>query len=388
MEGKEDALMDKGPLHLYAVARTGEAFAAVVRTYQQPVYSAVLRITGEMAAADDVTQGVFLTLLETRIPGDLKSERAWVHRTAVNAALHWRRGARNRQSREKEAGMDRARAVAPPPDEGLARRELADRVQECLDALQEELRVPVLLKVAQGLTYEEVGEAVGAPVATVADRVRRGLEQIRARLMALGLASAALGLEDVLGAEVPVPPALTQRLADLTALAPGGGVATAGVLPASVKALAAAALLGVLGFGGYALVKTSQGTPSAPVSETSAGSGISVSRLAASGKLEVVSGTHGLSVTVDSDLPRGAIVQVCLRVKTDDVPDGWRPVDSKRDVISMPVQRLTMPLGTLLKPGTYEVEVAFDGSRQLPEVQRQVGNARLSARFPLEVAPD
>ncbi len=267
-----------GPLNTYARLRTEASFAEVIRAYQGAVYNTALRIAGDPGAAEDIAQNVFLGLLEAP-PEALGSERAWVHRAAVNGALYWRRSGRNRLRREQAAGMPRAEAGVPAPDETLSRRELAEKALEALEDLPEDLQVAVSLRYLQGLTYEEIGATVGAPLGTVSDRVRGGLERLRSRLVALGVLGVAVSdLEEAL-AQVPpaaVPGTLAVSLLGMPAMVPaGGGLAVAvagGVLSGTVKVVAGAALVLLLLLIGWKWRGTWAGKPS-PGSLPSAASG-------------------------------------------------------------------------------------------------------------------
>ena len=84
---------------------------------------------------------------------------------------------------DPDAGVQPA-AAGPGPGEEAARRDDARRVQEALGTLDEEFREAVVLRDLDGLSYEEIAEATGAPVGTVRSRIHRGRAVLRERLLA------------------------------------------------------------------------------------------------------------------------------------------------------------------------------------------------------------
>ena len=86
-------------------------------------------------------------------------------------------------SEDPDAGVQPA-SPGPGPGEEAARRDDARRVQEALGHLDEEFREAVVLRDLDGLSYEEIAEATGAPVGTVRSRIHRGRAVLRERLLA------------------------------------------------------------------------------------------------------------------------------------------------------------------------------------------------------------
>jgi len=154
-----------------------EAFSALYRRWQGPVYRYALRVSGSPALAEDVTQEVFMALLR-------RSEGYDPSRGELSSYLHGiaRNIARRRLERERgllplgeEAGRD-------DPMADLARREQADLVWSGVLALPLHYREALVLCDLQGLSYEEAAAALGCAVGTVRSRLHRGREQLGARL--------------------------------------------------------------------------------------------------------------------------------------------------------------------------------------------------------------
>ena len=152
-----------------------EAFRALYEAYKDKVYSIALYFFhGDAAAASDATQQVFLKLI-THIKsfrGDSEFS-TWVHRMVVNTCLD---GTRRRKSRERSAEtFDLARIGTPASqEEDLERRQVAGRVQAALSSLPAKLRMPVLLRYFEDLSYLEMAEALQCSAGTVASRLNKG----------------------------------------------------------------------------------------------------------------------------------------------------------------------------------------------------------------------
>lgn len=144
-----------------------DAFATLVRRHERRVYNVALRMLGRPEDAADASQEVFLTCL--RKLGGFRGDAAfttWLHRVTVNACLD----ALRRRSREQPEEEPPERATGDHADAAGA----AADVQRGLLAIPEEYRAVLVLHDLQGLPYEEVAEALGAPVGTVKSRLHRG----------------------------------------------------------------------------------------------------------------------------------------------------------------------------------------------------------------------
>jgi RNA polymerase sigma-70 factor (ECF subfamily) len=128
--------------------------------------------------AADLEQQVWLAALE-HPPREARSLRAWLGTVLRNTAAKMRRSEERRGRREE--------AVPPPsgppgPDEVVAEAEAHERVVRKVLALEEPYRSTVLLRYFEDLSAADVATRMGVPMETVRTRLRRALEQVRARL--------------------------------------------------------------------------------------------------------------------------------------------------------------------------------------------------------------
>jgi RNA polymerase sigma-70 factor (ECF subfamily) len=144
------------------------AFTMLVERHQQRVYNLALRMLGRAEDAADATQEVFLTCY-LKLAGFRGGAAftTWLHRVAVNACYD----ALRKRSRERPAGDE----VEPPPAPDLAEASVTGLdVQRALLTVPEEFRAVLILHDVQGVPYEEIAEALGAPLGTVKSRLHRG----------------------------------------------------------------------------------------------------------------------------------------------------------------------------------------------------------------------
>jgi RNA polymerase sigma factor (sigma-70 family) len=134
----------------------------------------MFRLTRDRGAADDLTSEVFLRVVKAAPAYEPRErEAAWVFRIAHNVLRDFHR----RRSRSVE--------VASPIDVATSPLQaLSLDLQRGLDALPEEERVALLLGELAGLTYAEIAAATDSTVAAVRNRIYRGRQFLRSRLVA------------------------------------------------------------------------------------------------------------------------------------------------------------------------------------------------------------
>jgi RNA polymerase sigma-70 factor (ECF subfamily) len=183
--GQERALVDS--------CRSGDAvaFARLVRLHEGMVFSVSARLLGDAEEARDVAQEVFLQVYRQLDRFEGRSTlKTWIYRITVNQC-HNRRRFWRRRHRDREEGLEGVTAVADParggssPYEEARRLERARRVQGALMDLSFEHRTVLVLREIEGLTSEEVAEALRVPVGTVKSRLSRAREAMRQRLRGL-----------------------------------------------------------------------------------------------------------------------------------------------------------------------------------------------------------
>ena len=162
------------------------AFHALYEAYKDKVYSISLYFFhGDAAAASDATQQVFLKLITGigRFRGDSEFS-TWLYRMVVNTCLDHAKAGRRRESFTDDAKLARIPAPAST-EQDLDRAEVAGKVQSALSSLPPKLRLPVLLRYFEDLSYAEMAEALNCSAGTVASRLHKGHKLLAEKLAKL-----------------------------------------------------------------------------------------------------------------------------------------------------------------------------------------------------------
>ncbi|OFW75668.1 MAG: hypothetical protein A2Y55_02220 [Actinobacteria bacterium RBG_16_68_12] len=161
------------------------AFSIIVRTYEQPVFNYVLRLTGDRSLAEDLTQEVFLRVYQGLPSFSLRSRfTTWLFQVAKNRVLD-----------ELRALERRPRAVVAlediPPlevvDAPVERAETIDAVWRAVEALNPDLKMALLLRDIVGLSYTEIAETLEVTLATVKWRIYKAREEVQLALHREGI---------------------------------------------------------------------------------------------------------------------------------------------------------------------------------------------------------
>jgi RNA polymerase sigma factor (sigma-70 family) len=199
----------------------------------------------DRAAAEDACQAVFVALAThaARLR-DRTAVGAWLHRSAVRAALDLGRAA----ARLPAADPPEPLAHDPDPIQYACDRETRFLLDTGLDRLPDKLRRPFVLCELEGRTNAEVAAALGCPVGTVESRLTRARQRLRDWLTARGVvpavAAGAVAVPDsvraaMIGASDPAKPSATVKALALRAIPPA--------LPVSARSLIAAGVVLVAG---------------------------------------------------------------------------------------------------------------------------------------------
>jgi RNA polymerase sigma-70 factor, ECF subfamily len=200
MSAGMSAEMTDGPSEgrLIEACRQGdrEAFRQLFDAYHRRVWSIALHFTGDDSSARDITQQVFLKLF-TSI-GQFRHESSfttWLHRLVVNACLDEHRRRRRFVSLElfrHQQNNDDIRDLGEfkkmnhrevrEGEDDLIRLEIDAAVRAAVRQLKPKLRIAILLKYFEGLSYQEMARVLGCSTGTVASRLNRGHKELARRL--------------------------------------------------------------------------------------------------------------------------------------------------------------------------------------------------------------
>ena len=154
-----------------------EAFTALYRLRQGAVYRFALQMTGSTAVAEDVTQEVFMTLIEhgNRFDPSRGTLASFLYGIARNMVLR-----RLEKERPTETIEDCAGEVDLLGD--LTRRETIEQVRRAVVSLPPVYREAVVLCDLQDVSYQDAAVALDCPVGTVRSRLNRGRAMLGKKL--------------------------------------------------------------------------------------------------------------------------------------------------------------------------------------------------------------
>ena len=174
-----------------------KAFEMLVVKYQRRIERLIGRMVRDVDLVQDIAQESFIRAY--RALPQFRGESAfytWLYRIAVNTAkkalMDLKRDPLVLQSARSmgEDGEEPSRAEnelsdGETPEALLASKEIAAAVNAAIEALSEDLRQAITLREIEGLSYEEIADAMSCPIGTVRSRIFRAREAIATRLRPL-----------------------------------------------------------------------------------------------------------------------------------------------------------------------------------------------------------
>ncbi len=160
-----------------------EGFRLLFEVYKDRVYSiALYYFNGDEASAHDITQQIFLKLLTHISQFESRSEfSTWLYRMVANACLDRKRALRRFLS--FDARVDKIPETRRSMEDKFIQREREASIRSAISGLRPKLRMAILLKHFEELSYDEIAAVLGCSKGTVASRLNRG-HQILAQKLA------------------------------------------------------------------------------------------------------------------------------------------------------------------------------------------------------------
>ena len=150
------------------------AIREIYRTYSPRVYAIVKRLAADDALAEDWAQEAWVRIF--RAIGSFRGDSrftTWLHRIAVNSALHGRRW-RERRVRH-EAPMPETIPARPGSDQTLLRLKLEKAMQQ----LPDRMRQVLVLHDIEGYTHEDIAEFLGVTAGTSKSQLFKARARMR-----------------------------------------------------------------------------------------------------------------------------------------------------------------------------------------------------------------
>lgn len=170
------------------------AFDLLVLKYQRRIMRLLGRMVRDVDEVEDLAQETFIKAY--RAIGQFRGDSAfytWLYRIAINTARNWQ-SQQYRQPQtvtpfENEEGetfdqLDNLTDISTPGSI-LFSKQVAQTIEQTMDNLPDELRTALELREVEGMTYEEIAQAMDCPIGTVRSRIFRAREAVANALRAL-----------------------------------------------------------------------------------------------------------------------------------------------------------------------------------------------------------
>lgn len=179
------------------VAGDQKAFELLVIKYQRRIERLIGRMVRDADLVEDIAQETFIRAYRalTQFRGEAQFY-TWLYRIAVNTAkkalMDLKRNPTVSENSFKSGDDDETSPLeneliisSETPDAVLASKEIAEMVNEALESLPEDLRQAITLREIEGLSYEEISDAMNCPIGTVRSRIFRAREAISEKIRPL-----------------------------------------------------------------------------------------------------------------------------------------------------------------------------------------------------------
>jgi RNA polymerase sigma-70 factor (ECF subfamily) len=177
-----------------AVAGDQAAFELLVIKYQRRIQRLIGRMVRDVDLVEDIAQETFIRAYRAlhQFRGDAQFY-TWLYRIAVNTAkkflLELKRDLTVSEASFKlnDDGDETYSARNEPisdetPESVLAAKEIGNAVNAALESLPDDLKQALTLRELEGMSYEDIAEAMGCPIGTVRSRIFRAREAISAKV--------------------------------------------------------------------------------------------------------------------------------------------------------------------------------------------------------------
>ena len=166
-----------------------EAWDLIVRQYWRKVFNVAYKFVGSHEQAEDLTQDIFLKIFRSLETFDRRANfQTWLISVSRNLCIdHYRSVRKERQTIDRDVPAEDLSPVSATasPLATLENRDLAALLRQALQTLPKSLRLAVLLRDIQELSYLEIAERLRLPEGTVKSRINRGRKELARQILRL-----------------------------------------------------------------------------------------------------------------------------------------------------------------------------------------------------------
>ena len=156
-----------------------QAYALLVKEYKSPIYKLAYRMTGNSEDADDLTQETFIRAYINLWRFDPKRKFfTWLYTISINLIRNHLKKVKNDDLLNRTKNIQYNENENQSPEARIIATQESNKINLALLTLKYELRVMLIMKYQQELSFEEIAEITGKSVSAVKMRVYRGLEKL------------------------------------------------------------------------------------------------------------------------------------------------------------------------------------------------------------------
>ncbi len=165
------------------------AWEQIVKQHWRKVFNVAYKFVGSHEQAEDLTQDIFLKIFKSLETFDRRANfQTWLISVSRNLCIdHYRSVRKERQTIDREVTAEDVSPVSATvsPLAALENRDLAALLRQALQGLPQSLRMAVLLRDIQELSYQEIAERLRLPEGTVKSRINRGRKELARQIRRL-----------------------------------------------------------------------------------------------------------------------------------------------------------------------------------------------------------
>ena len=181
--------LDDGKLITLVANSDSNALSELYDRYNRLVFSLALRIVGDQAASEEITQDVFLRIwkkAETYQPEQAKLS-TWLTSIARYRSIDLLRRRGVRPESNSVSWPELSYSAIPStdgrgPEENASRSLQGERVRAALEQLPKEQLQALSLAYYQGFSHSQIAEELDIPLGTIKTRIRLGMQKLRQML--------------------------------------------------------------------------------------------------------------------------------------------------------------------------------------------------------------
>ena len=162
------------------------AFNELMGMHERRMYAVALRMCANAEDAQDCLQEAMIRIYRAISEFKFQSTfSTWVYRITMNACLDELRRRKSRPSTSLDVLVDAGWSPVDEretPEQHALRGEVRGKLARFIAELPEDMRAAIVLRDIQGLSYEEIADALGANVGTIKSRISRGRERLRDKI--------------------------------------------------------------------------------------------------------------------------------------------------------------------------------------------------------------